>query len=61
MLVDAKSDLRTNHFFIVLTRYLQMKLLQFITQQVLYPFSFQWFHSFVLISGYHEKESETVY
>ena len=27
------------------THYLQMKSLQFITQQVFYPFSFQWFQS----------------
>ena len=65
MLEDAKSDWITNLLFIVLQLFnlfdVQMKLLQFITQQVFYPFRFHWFHSFVLISGYHEKESETVY
>ena len=62
MLEDAKSDWRTNLLCTVLQLFnLFDELLQFITQQVFYPFSFQRFHSFVLISGYHEKESETVY
>ena len=31
--------------FLIFSMYLQMKLLQFITQQVFYPFSFQRFQS----------------